>query len=81
MKIEILYGGLRNMINKPDLIIITDIKKDKTAVKEANRLNIKILALLNSNDSSLNIDFKLYCNNNSIFSIKKIFNILFSELC
>ncbi|MFI4913468.1 MAG: 30S ribosomal protein S2 [Candidatus Carsonella ruddii] len=81
IKIENIYSGLRTMIDKPDLIIITDIKKDKIAIKEANRLNIKILALLNSDDSPLNIDFKLYCNNNSIFSIKKIFKILFSELC
>ncbi|MGK2912668.1 MAG: 30S ribosomal protein S2 [Candidatus Carsonella ruddii] len=81
IKIETIYGGLRNMIIKPDLIIITDIKKDKIAIKEANRLNIKILALLNSDDNPLNIDFKLYCNNNSIFSIKKIFKILFSDLC
>ncbi|MFI4847159.1 MAG: 30S ribosomal protein S2 [Candidatus Carsonella ruddii] len=81
IKIENIYSGLRTMIDKPDLIIITDIKKDKIAIKEANRLNIKILALLNSDDNPLNIDFKLYCNNNSIFSIKKIFKILFSELC
>ncbi|XRA05441.1 MAG: 30S ribosomal protein S2 [Candidatus Carsonella ruddii] len=81
IKIETIYGGLRTMIKKPYLIIITDIKKDKIAITEANRLNIKILALLNSDDNPLNIDFKLYCNNNSIFSIKKIFKILFSELC
>ncbi|MGK2930999.1 MAG: 30S ribosomal protein S2 [Candidatus Carsonella ruddii] len=81
IKIETIYGGLRNMISKPDLIIITDVKKDKIAVKEANRLNVKILALLNSDDNPLNIDFKLYCNNNSIFSIKKIFKTLFSDLC
>ncbi|MGK2916003.1 MAG: 30S ribosomal protein S2 [Candidatus Carsonella ruddii] len=81
IKIETLYGGLRNMIKKPDLIIITDIKKDKIAIKEANRMNIKILALLNSDDNPLNIDFKIYCNNNSIVSIKKILKILFSDLC
>ncbi|MFI4883883.1 MAG: 30S ribosomal protein S2 [Candidatus Carsonella ruddii] len=81
IKTETIYGGLRNMIKKPDLIIITDIKKDKIAINEANKMNIKILALLNSDDNPLNIDFKIYCNNNSIFSIKKIFKILFSDLC
>ncbi|MFI4870084.1 MAG: 30S ribosomal protein S2 [Candidatus Carsonella ruddii] len=81
IKIETIYGGLRNMLNKPDLIIITDVKKNKIAIKEAKRMNIKILALLNSDDNPLNIDFKIYCNNNSIVSIKKIFKILFSELC
>ncbi|MFI4883717.1 MAG: 30S ribosomal protein S2 [Candidatus Carsonella ruddii] len=81
LKIETIYGGLRNLVNKPDLIIITDIKKDKIAIKEANRMNIKILALLNSDDNPMNIDFKIYCNNNSISSIKKILKILFSDLC
>ncbi|WMC19883.1 MAG: 30S ribosomal protein S2 [Candidatus Carsonella ruddii] len=80
-KIEILYGGLKKMFNIPDLIIITDIKKDKIAINEAKRLKIKILALVDSDDDFENIDFIIPCNNNSISCVKLIFKILFSDIC
>ncbi|XZR53021.1 MAG: 30S ribosomal protein S2 [Candidatus Carsonella ruddii] len=80
-KIEILYGGLKTMISLPDLIIITDIKKDKIAINEAKRLKIKILALVDSDDIINGIDFLIPCNNSSISCVKIIFKILFSEIC
>ncbi|WMC20479.1 MAG: 30S ribosomal protein S2 [Candidatus Carsonella ruddii] len=80
-KIEILYGGLKKMFSIPDLIIITDIKKDKIAINEAKRLKIKILALVDSDDYIDDIDYIIPCNNNSISCVKLIFKILFSDIC
>ncbi|AQU89439.1 30S ribosomal protein S2 [Candidatus Carsonella ruddii] len=80
-KIETIYGGLRGMHKLPDLIIITDIKKDKVAVNEAKKLKIKILALLDTDDSPKGIDFFIPCNNSSIVCVKNILKILFSEIC
>ncbi|BFI90839.1 30S ribosomal protein S2 [Candidatus Carsonella ruddii] len=80
-KIEILYGGLKQMSSIPDLIIITDIKKEKIAINEAKRLKIKILALVDSDDNISGIDYIVPCNNNSINCVKIIFKILFSEVC
>lgn len=80
-KIEIIYGGLRGMVNHPYLVIVTDIKKDKIAINEAKRLKIKILALINTDNNPLDIDFIIPCNNNSIDCVNNIFKILFSEIC
>ncbi|AGS06510.1 30S ribosomal protein S2 [Candidatus Carsonella ruddii] len=80
-KIEILYGGLRSMNSKPDLIILTDIKKDKIAVNEAKRVGIKIMAFVDSNDCPKGIDYLIPCNNISIESIKIILKVIFSQIC
>ncbi|XOD39004.1 MAG: 30S ribosomal protein S2 [Candidatus Carsonella ruddii] len=80
-KIETIYGGLRGMSKLPDLIIVTDIKKDKVAINEAKKLKIKILALLDTDDSPKGIDFFIPCNNSSIVCVKNILKILFSEIC
>ncbi|BAF35051.1 ribosomal protein S2 [Candidatus Carsonella ruddii PV] len=80
-KIEILFGGFRNLKKTPKLIIISDINKDKIIVNEAKRLKIKIASFLDSSDNCSKIDFILPCNNNSINSIKIILNILFKNLC
>lgn len=81
LKIETIYGGLRGMVENPDLIIITDIKKDRVAINEAKKLKIKILALLDTDDSPKGIDYFILCNNNSIICVKNILKILFSEIC
>ncbi|AFP84247.1 30S ribosomal protein S2 [Candidatus Carsonella ruddii] len=80
-KIEVLFGGFRNLKKIPKLILITDINKEKIIINEAKRLNIKIAAFSDSNNNCSKIDFVLPCNNNSICSINIIFNILFKNLC
>src|SRR5690606_27289082 len=48
-KLQDRLGGIRNMKKEPDLIIIVDTFRESTAVKEANSLNIPVLALVDSN--------------------------------
>lgn len=80
-KIEILFGGLKNLKKNPDFIFTIDPVKDKIAIDEAFRLNIKIISLIDSNDNCSKIDYLIPCNNDSISTINLIFKILFSELC
>src|SRR5579871_998671 len=44
-KLEERLGGIRNMRKLPDMLIVVDTKREATAVKEANTLEIPVLAL------------------------------------
>jgi len=44
-KLELRLGGLRDMKRLPDLLIVVDPTREDTAVMEANKLNIPVLAL------------------------------------
>ena len=39
-KLELRFGGIRNMHQSPDLVFIVDIRREETAVREANTLGI-----------------------------------------
>ncbi|MBS56691.1 MAG: 30S ribosomal protein S2 [Rickettsiales bacterium] len=62
-------GGIKNLEGKPDLIVIFDIVKDKIAVLEAKKLNIPIIAIVDSNADPDPIDYLIPGNDDAIRSI------------
>lgn len=75
-KLQQRLGGIREMKRLPDLIIVVDTRREATAVKEANILNIPVLALLDTNCDPDPIDFILPGNDDAMRSIKLIIGAL-----
>jgi len=65
-------GGIRDMKQIPDIIIIIDQQKEITAVREAITLNIPIISLLDTNCDPNLIDVPIPANDDTISSIKYI---------
>ena len=68
-KLELNIGGIRNLNGKPDLLIVFDVIKDKIAVREANKLNIPVVAIVDSNADPENIDYVIPGNDDALRSI------------
>ena len=64
------YGGIKDMSEQPALVIVTDANEDKNAVREANVLNIPVIALTDSNVDPSNIDYVVPMNDDSIKATK-----------
>ncbi len=69
-KLELRFGGLRNMSRLPDLVYIVDTRREDTAVKEANILNIPVIALVDTNCDPDQIDYIIPSNDDAIRAIK-----------
>ena len=50
-KLEKALGGIKDMGGTPDLIFVIDTNKEALAIKEANRLNIPVAAIVDSNSN------------------------------
>jgi small subunit ribosomal protein S2 len=48
-KLENALGGIKDMGGTPDIMFVIDTNKEQLAIKEANRLNIPVVAVLDSN--------------------------------
>ena len=48
-KLETALGGIKNMGGVPDLVFVIDTNKEALAIKEANRLKIPVIAILDTN--------------------------------
>lgn len=69
-KLDSRFGGIRNMHKLPNLVFIIDVHREETAVKEANTLNIPILALVDTNCDPREIDHVIPSNDDAIRAIK-----------
>ncbi len=65
-KLEANLGGVANLEKLPDLVFIVDVNTEATAVKEADRLGIPIIALVDSNSDPDAIDFVIPGNDDAI---------------
>ena len=73
-KLDLNIGGIRSLNGKPDLLIIFDVIKDKIAVREANKLNIPIVAIVDSNGDPENIDYVIHLENKKIKEIIQVYS-------
>lgn len=67
-----VLGGIREMSMLPAAIFIIDMKREEIAVKEAVRLGLPILALLDTNGDPDMIDFPIPGNDDALKSIRFI---------
>ena len=71
-------GGIRTLGGKPDIVLVFDVVKDKLAVLEARKLNIPIIAIVDTNANPDLIDFPIPGNDDAIRSIN-LYAELFKE--
>jgi len=64
-KLNRSLGGIRELNGKPSLLIIFDTNKESIAVKEAAKLNIPIIAIVDTNSSLENINYPIPGNDDS----------------
>ncbi len=65
-------GGLRTMKSLPDLVFVVDVCREETAIKEANRLGIPVVAVVDSNCDPSRVDYVIPSNDDAIRAIKLI---------
>ncbi len=70
VKLEAYFGGIRNMKKLPDMMFVVDAVKEHTAVLEANKLGIKVVAPLDTNCDPDVIDYPIPGNDDAIRSIQ-----------
>ncbi|HZK16246.1 MAG TPA: 30S ribosomal protein S2 [Solirubrobacterales bacterium] len=67
-KLEFNLGGVRDMDRLPDAVFVTDLKTEEIAVREAVRLRIPIIGLVDSNCDPTQIDYVVPGNDDAIRS-------------
>ena len=61
--------GVQNLTKLPDAIFVIDTRYEKIAIQEANKLNIPVIALVDSNNSYEGVDYMIPANDDAMSSI------------
>lgn len=75
-KLEKLFGGLADLNGLPDALFIIDVKKELNAVREAKKLGIPIIGILDTNCDPDDVNYKLPGNDDAIRSIRLFCQII-----
>ncbi len=67
-----LYGGIKNMAAKPGAVFVFDVVHDHNAVKEARKLGLKLVALVDSNADPDVADYAIPCNDDALKTVQLI---------
>lgn len=64
------FGGVKEMAAVPDLLFVVDIRREKIAVDEANKLGVPVIAVVDTNCDPTPIDYIVPANDDAIRAIK-----------
>ncbi|MBN1179478.1 MAG: 30S ribosomal protein S2 [Anaerolineae bacterium] len=76
LKLNQRLGGIRDMSRLPELLFVIDIRREITAVQEANKLGIPVIAVVDTNCNPEPIDYVIPANDDAIRAIKLITSVI-----
>ncbi len=71
-KMKRFFGGVENLNQLPAVLIVVDVNEHGTAVREANKLHIPVVGLVNTDGNPDQIKYVIPCNDNARMSISWI---------
>ncbi len=75
-KLERYLGGIKGMDDLPDVVYVVDPRKERIAVAEANKLEIPLVAIVDTNCDPEPIDYPIPGNDDAIRSIRLITSLI-----
>jgi len=69
-KLEKNLSGIKHLEKTPDALFVIDTRYEKIAIQEANKLNIPVIAIVDSNNSFEGVDYMIPGNDDSMSSIE-----------
>lgn len=67
-----IYGGIKNMAVRPGAVFVFDVITDQNAVKEAQKLNIPVIGLTDTNADPSSITYPIPANDDAIKTLQLI---------
>lgn len=69
-KLERGLGGIKDMNGLPDALFVVDVAYENIAIKEANKLKIPVIGIVDTNNSPANIDYIVPGNDDAVGAIE-----------
>ena len=80
-KLNKVLCGIRNMDRLPNALIIVDPKKEINAIREARKLNIPVIGIVDTNCDPDDVDYVIPGNDDAVRSVKVILGALTNAIC
>lgn len=79
-QMNVLYGGVKEMDKRPGALFVVDIVSDANAVREATKLGIPVVALVDTNADPSQVAYPIPANDDAIKTIQLILDYVKSAI-
>ena len=76
VKLADQHRGIKDMRRLPDALVVVDAQYEDTAIREASRLEIPVIAIVDSNTNPNKVDYPIPANDDSMRTIQLIISAL-----
>ncbi len=80
-KLNKVLCGIREMVKLPQALIIVDPKKEYNAIKEARKLKIPVIGIVDTNCDPDDVDYVIPGNDDAVRSIKVMLGVITNAIC
>lgn len=70
--LNMLYGGIKNLPGRPGVVFVIDVVHDVNAVREARKLHVPVVALIDTNADPTLANYPVPCNDDAIKAIQLV---------
>lgn len=70
--LNLKYGGIKDLNGRPGLVFVSDILEDKNAVREAKKLGVPVVAIVDTNANPKDVDYPIPANDDAIRGLQLI---------
>lgn len=74
------FEGIREMRDYPGAIIVVDVKKEANAIKEAKKMNIPVVGIVDTNGNPESVDYAIPANDDGLKSIQTVLNKIYEYI-
>ncbi len=67
-----IYGGIKNMPAKPGAVFVFDMVEEVNAVREAHKLGVPVIGLVDTNADPSQADYPIPCNDDAIKTVELV---------
>ncbi len=71
-QMNVLYGGIKELNKKPGAVFVVDIVNDVNAVREANKIGVPIVAIVDTNADPSQVTYPIPANDDAIKTIQLV---------
>lgn len=79
-KQKTIFGGLKNLVGKPDMVIVVDAKQEDIAIREAIKGGIPVVGICDTNSNPNIVDYPIVANDDSRKTIELILGLIRDEI-
>lgn len=71
-KLERFFGGLTNMKDYPEVLVVVDTVRERSAIREASAKGVKIVAIVDTNSDPDKVDYPIPMNDDSTKAVEMV---------